>query len=87
MYSKIKLFGHPIHPMLVGFPVTLYTATLVSYLIYGASGDAFWFRVGLAANFAGVAMALLTAIPGFSTGRSGFRPAALPRGPVCAICC
>ncbi len=65
MYSKIKLFGHPIHPMLVGFPVTLYTATLVAYLVYAATGDAFWFRVGLAANVAGVVMALVTAIPGF----------------------
>jgi hypothetical protein len=26
MYSRVKLFGHPIHAMLVGFPVTLYTA-------------------------------------------------------------
>jgi len=65
MYSHIKLFGHPIHPMLVGFPVTLYTATLVAYLIYASSQDPFWFRVGLAANIAGVGMALVTAIPGF----------------------
>src|SRR5215216_2158477 len=65
MYSHIKLFGHPIHPMLVGFPVTLYTATLVAYLIYASSQDPFWFRVGLAANIAGVGMALITAIPGF----------------------
>jgi uncharacterized membrane protein len=65
MYSKVKLFGHPIHAMLVGFPVTLYTATLLSYIAYQASGDIFWFRVGIAANVAGVVMALLTAIPGF----------------------
>jgi uncharacterized membrane protein len=29
MYSKVKIAGHPVHPMLVGFPVTLYTVTLV----------------------------------------------------------
>jgi uncharacterized membrane protein len=65
MYSKIKLLGHPIHPMLVGFPVTLYTATLVAYLVFANGRDPFWFHVGLAANIAGVGMALITAVPGF----------------------
>ncbi len=23
MYSKIKIAGHPVHPMLIAFPVTL----------------------------------------------------------------
>jgi uncharacterized membrane protein len=65
MYSRIKLFGHPIHAMLVGFPVTLYTATLVGYLLFAQQGDPFWFRVGLTANLAGVVMALIAAVPGF----------------------
>jgi uncharacterized membrane protein len=65
MYSKIKLFGHPVHPMLVGFPVTLYTAALVGYLLFARDSDPFWFRVGLTANVAGVGMALITAVPGF----------------------
>src|SRR5437867_12625960 len=65
MYSKIQLFGHPIHPMLVAFPVAFYTSTLVGYLLYQVLGDTFWFRLGLAANVAGVVMALVTAVPGF----------------------
>jgi uncharacterized membrane protein len=65
MYSKIKLLGHPIHPMLVAFPIAFYTATLVTYLIYLVGGDVFWFRVGVAANIAGVVMAAVAAIPGF----------------------
>ena len=28
MYSKIKIAGHPVHPMLVAFPVACYTGTL-----------------------------------------------------------
>jgi uncharacterized membrane protein len=65
MESKAQILGHPIHPMTVGFPVAFYTATLASYLAYAASGDPFWFRVGVVANVAGVLMAAVAAIPGF----------------------
>src|SRR5205823_14339700 len=80
MYSRIKLFGHPIHAMLVGFPVTLYTAALVTYVIAQASGDAFWFRMGIAANVAGVVMALVTAIPGFLDWLLGIPTASPAKG-------
>jgi uncharacterized membrane protein len=80
MYSKVKLFGHPIHAMLVGFPVTLYTVTLLAYIAYQTSGDVFWFRVGIAANVAGVAMALLTAIPGFLDWLLGIPSGAAAKG-------
>lgn len=65
MYSKIELFGHPIHPMLVSFPVALYTSTLVAYIIYFIAGDIFWFHLAFVLNVAGVLMALVTAVPGF----------------------
>ena len=29
MYSKIKIAGHPVHPMLVAFPVAFHVGTLV----------------------------------------------------------
>jgi len=65
MYSKIKLFGHPLHPMLVGFPITLYALTLVGYLGFALTHATFWLQLGIFANMAGVGMALLTAVPGF----------------------
>ncbi len=65
MYSKIKLLGHPMHPMLVSFPIAMYTSTLVAYIIYAIVGDIFWFHLAVVANVAGVVMALITAIPGF----------------------
>jgi uncharacterized membrane protein len=65
MYSKVKIFGHPIHPMLVGFPVAFYTATLVCYIVYNSNQDPFWFRVAVVANTAGAVMAGVAAIPGF----------------------
>jgi len=65
MYSKIKIFGHPVHPMTVAFPVAFYTGTLVAFIIYGAGSDMFWLKVAIAANVAGVGMAVLAALPGF----------------------
>jgi uncharacterized membrane protein len=65
MYSKIKLAGHPIHPMLIAFPVAFYAATLVCYIVYNSSADVFWFKVAYVANAAGVIMALVAAVPGF----------------------
>jgi uncharacterized membrane protein len=65
MYSKIKILGHPIHPMLVAYPIALYTSTLVAYIIYAANKDPFFFKAAVAANIAGIVMAALTALPGF----------------------
>ena len=65
MYSKIKIAGHPLHAMLVPFPVAFYTATMVCFITYACNMDLFWFKVALKANCAGVAMAALAALPGF----------------------
>ncbi len=65
MYSKIKIFGHPLHPMLVAFPIAFYTSTLVAFIVYAALQDPFWFRLAYTANAAGVVMALVAALPGF----------------------
>lgn len=65
MYSKVKILGHPIHPMLVAYPIALYTATLVAYIIYAANKDPFYFKAAVAANIAGVVMAAIAALPGF----------------------
>lgn len=65
MYSRVKLLGHPVHPMLVAYPIALYTWTLVSYLIYLVGGDTFWFKVAVVTNIAAIIMAAITAVPGF----------------------
>lgn len=75
MYSKAKILGHPIHPMLVGFPVAFYTGALVAFIAYAASMNVFWFRVGVVANWAGVVMAAVAALPGFIDWAVG-----IPRG-------
>ena len=75
MYSKVKIAGHPLHPMLIAFPVALYTVTLIAFAICVARPDAFWFRVGWYANAAAVVSALVAALPGFIDWAFG-----IPRG-------
>jgi uncharacterized membrane protein len=65
MYSKFKIFGHPVHPMLVGFPIAFYTGTLACYLVYLFNPDPFLFKMGYVVNAAGVIMAGAAVIPGF----------------------
>jgi uncharacterized membrane protein len=65
LYSKIKVLDHPVHPMLVAFPITFFTTTLVAFIVYATGGDVTWFRIGYWANVAGVVSALVAALPGF----------------------
>jgi uncharacterized membrane protein len=75
MYSKVTVAGHPVHPMLVGFPVVCYVGTLVGFAVYAASGDQFWLNLAIALNVVGVGGALLAALPGFVDWAFG-----IPRG-------
>jgi uncharacterized membrane protein len=65
MKSKVTIAGHPIHPMLVGFPVTMYVTATVCFIANAMGASPFWFRVGVYANLAGVIAAAVAAIPGF----------------------
>jgi len=64
MYSKARIAGHPIHPMLVAFPIAFYTATVATLLAYVGTHESFWFRVAMVANIAGIVMAVVAVIPG-----------------------
>jgi uncharacterized membrane protein len=61
--SAMALVGHPIHVMMVHFPIAFVIATLGVDVLYWWSGDVFWVRVGLwAAGFTfwtGVAASLV----------------------------
>ncbi|MBB5409753.1 MULTISPECIES: DUF2231 domain-containing protein [unclassified Paraburkholderia] len=51
--SVVALVGHPIHVMMVHFPIAFVVATLGVDVIYWWTGDPFWIRAGLwAAGFA-----------------------------------
>lgn len=65
MKSKVSVLGHPIHPMLIPFPVAFYTGTLLSYVVAYAATSLFWYRMGIVLNAAGIAFAVVAAVPGF----------------------
>lgn len=45
--SKVALAGHPVHAMLVAFPIALTTCTLGADALYWWTGDLFWARAAL----------------------------------------
>jgi uncharacterized membrane protein len=64
MYSKARVAGHPIHPMMVAFPIAFYTATVATLLAYVGTHESFWYRVAMVANIAGIITAAAAVIPG-----------------------
>lgn len=65
MYSKIKIAGHPLHPILIAYPIAFYTSTLACFIVYQYNMHEFWFKAALLSNAAGVATAVVAALPGF----------------------
>jgi uncharacterized membrane protein len=64
MYSKARVAGHPIHPMLVAFPIAFYTASVAMLLAYIGTLEAFWYRVAMIAAIAGIVTAVIAVAPG-----------------------
>jgi uncharacterized membrane protein len=62
--TTAKIGGHPLHPMLIPFPIALLVATLACDLAFAATGDAFWARAALWALIAALVMAALAALAG-----------------------
>jgi uncharacterized membrane protein len=71
MYSRAKLFGHPIHPMLVSYPIAFYTASAVAWIIFVLHGGYEWVDIAIVATAGGVIMAVVAAIPGFIDWSTG----------------
>ena len=63
MLSAARIKTHPIHPMLVGFPIACWTLSVVADLYAAYTNQLHYFGYYLAA--AGCVTALLAAIPGF----------------------
>ena len=64
-YAKASIAGHPIHAMLVGFPIAFYTGGVASIIAYAGTSDVFWYRIAMVLLFAGVIGALVAAVFGF----------------------
>ena len=61
MQSHARLFGHPIHQMLVVFPLGLLTMAIVFDVIALAAGNGYWSEIAFWMIAAGVVSGLLAA--------------------------
>ncbi|KQZ95868.1 hypothetical protein ASD64_18335 [Mesorhizobium sp. Root157] len=64
--SAASIAGHPIHPMLIPFPVAFLVATLVCDLVFWRTGNAAWSTASLYLLGAALVMAALAALAGLT---------------------
>jgi uncharacterized membrane protein len=64
MESRAKLLGHPIHPMLIVFPLGLLATAVVFDVVGLSKGDASWFGISFWMIAAGIVGGLLAAVFG-----------------------
>jgi uncharacterized membrane protein len=65
MESKTKVAGHPVHPMLIVFPLGLLGTAVIFDIIYLISGNSQWTVVAYYMIGAGVIGGLAAAVPGW----------------------
>jgi uncharacterized membrane protein len=64
--STASIAGHPIHPMLIPFPIAFFVATFVCDLVFWATGNSSWFDATLWLLGAGLIIAALAAVAGLT---------------------
>jgi uncharacterized membrane protein len=64
MESKVKLLGHPIHPMLIAFPFGLLATSLIFDLIALITGNRLWHEMAYWLIAAGIIGGVLAAVFG-----------------------
>ncbi len=62
--STAKLFGHPLHPMLVPFPIVCFIGALLTDLAYVASANIMWSNFSIWLITVGLVMGGLAALTG-----------------------
>src|SRR5262247_861950 len=62
--STASIAGHPIHPMLVAFPIAFFVATLACDIAFWRTGDTYWATTAQWLLGAGLVMAALAALAG-----------------------
>ncbi|BCB91683.1 DUF2231 domain-containing protein [Phytohabitans suffuscus] len=66
MQARIRVLGHPVHPMLVVFPLGLFVTGTIFDLIYLVSDNGTFAEVGFWMISAGIIGAVLAALTGFA---------------------
>jgi uncharacterized membrane protein len=62
--SKASLAGHPLHPVMVVFPISFLVGALLTDILYWRLDDPFWARASLYLVAAGVITGLVAAVLG-----------------------
>jgi uncharacterized membrane protein len=65
MQGKATLAGHPIHPLLVTFPIGSYVAAAIADIVYVTGGSSFWGTMSMWLIAFGIAGSLMAAFFGF----------------------
>ena len=65
MRSRANFKTHPIHPMLIGFPLSFFTGAFVFDLLFLFTGNESFKVTGYYLVIAGIIGAVLAAVPGF----------------------
>ena len=76
--STAHIGGHPIHPMLIPFPIAFLVGALVSDLAFLATGNAFWAQASMWLLGAALVMAALAALAGLTDFLGDARIRAIP---------
>jgi uncharacterized membrane protein len=63
--STAAIAGHPLHHMLVAFPIAFLIGALATDLAFAGTKNAFWAQASYWLLIAGIVTALVAAIPGF----------------------
>jgi len=63
--TPARVHGHPIHPMLVVFPIGLWVFSFVCDIVYVTAGGPLWKGAAFLTILGGIAGAAAAAIPGF----------------------
>lgn len=64
--STAKVAGHPLHPMVIPFPIAFLVSMFITDLVYLNTRDPIWARASMWLLGAGISMALLAAVLGFT---------------------
>lgn len=62
--SRARIAGHPLHPMLVPFPIACFVGTLVTDIVYARTADMQWANFSAWLLTAGLVMAVFAIIAG-----------------------
>ncbi|HET7202737.1 MAG TPA: DUF2231 domain-containing protein [Steroidobacteraceae bacterium] len=63
--STASIAGHPLHPMVVPFPIASFAGALATDIAFASSGNPFWADASQWLLGVGVVMALVAAVGGF----------------------